>query len=96
VPNYIHAIDLLFNDLEPTMNALTSTSFKLSAMALSAALTLSLTGAVIQSFQHNAARTETTIARVQMPTVVIIGHRDAVVVPDTLQADAKLVVKSGA
>ena len=73
------------------MNALTSTSFKLTALALSAAMTLSLAGAVIEGFTR-----KTEIAIVQLPTVVIIGHRDAVSVPDTLQADAKPVVKSGA
>ena len=73
------------------MNALTTTSFKLTALALSAAMTLSLAGAVIESFTP-----QTEIAIVQLPTVVIIGHRDAVSVPDTLQADAKPVVKSGA
>lgn len=73
------------------MNALTSTPFKLTALALSAAMTLSLAGAVIEGFTR-----QTEIAIVQLPTVVIIGHRDAVSVPDTLQADAKPVVKSGA
>ena len=73
------------------MNALTTTSFKLTALALSAAMTLSLAGAVIESFTR-----QTEIAIVQLPTVVIIGHRDAVSVPDTLQAYAKPVVKSGA
>lgn len=74
------------------MNALTSTTLKLSTLALSAAMTLSLTGAVIKGFQHQAD----TATVVQLPTVVIIGHRDAVTVPNTLQADAKAVVKSGA
>lgn len=74
------------------MNALTSTTFKLTTLVLSAAMTLSLTGAVIKSFQHQAD----TTSMVQLPTVIIIGHRDAVTVPDTLQADAKAVVKSGA
>ena len=73
------------------MNALTSTPFKLTALALSAAMTLSLAGAVIEGFTR-----QTEIAIVQLPTVFIIGHRDAVSVPDTLQADAKPVVKSGA
>lgn len=74
------------------MNALTSTTFKLTTLVLSAAMTLSLTGAVITSFQHQAE----PMTMVQLPTVTIIGHRDAVTVPDTLQADAKAVVKSGA
>ena len=73
------------------MNTLTSTPFKLTALALSAAMTLSLAGAVIEGFNR---QTEAVI--VQLPTVVIIGHRDAVALPDTLQADAKPVVKSGA
>ncbi len=72
------------------MNALTSTTFKLTTLALSAAMTLSLTGVVIKSFQHQAD----TATVVQLPTVVIIGHRDAVTVPNTLQADAKPVAKS--
>ena len=72
------------------MNALTSTTFKLTTLALSAAMTLSLTGAVIKGFQYQADATTV----VQLPTVVIIGHRDAVTVPDTLQADAKPVAKS--
>ena len=74
------------------MNALTSTTFKLTTLVLSAAMTLSLTGAVIKSFEHQV---DTTTV-VQLPTVIIIGHRDAVTSPDTLQADAKPVVKSGA
>lgn len=73
------------------MNALTSTTIKFTTLALSAAMTLSLAGAVIEGFTRP---TETAI--VQLPTVIIIGHRDAVDVPDTLQADAKAVVKSGA
>ena len=72
------------------MNALTSTTFKLTTLALSAAMTLSLTGAVITSFQPKAD----TATVVQLPTVVIVGHRDPVTVPDTLQADAKPVAKS--
>jgi len=74
------------------MNALTSTTFKLTTLALSAAMTLSLTGVVINGFQHQAD----TTTMVQLPTVIIVGHRDAVTVPDTLQADAKAIVKSGA
>ncbi len=74
------------------MNALTSTTFKLTTLVLSAAMTLSLTGLVVTIFQPQM----TTTAVVQLPTVVIIGHRDPVTVPDTLQADAKAVIKSGA
>jgi hypothetical protein len=88
--HYILGIDSFFNAKEPTMNALTSTTFKLTTLALSAAMTLSLTGAVIQSFQPQM---DTTTV-VQLPTVVIIGHRDVVTVTDTLQADAKPVAKS--
>ena len=73
------------------MNALTSTTFKLTTLALSAAMTWSLAGAVVEGFTHQA---EVTV--VQLPTVIIIGHRNAVTVPDTLQADAKPVAKSGA
>ncbi len=73
------------------MNALTSTPFKFNALALSAAMTLSLAGAVIGGFTRHS---EPTV--VQLPTVIIIGHRDAVAPPDTLQADVKPVVKSGA
>ena len=74
------------------MNALTSNTFKLTSLVFSAAMTLTLTWAVIQSFQHQAD----TTTMMQLPTVIVIGHRDAVTVPDTLQADAKDVVKSGA
>ncbi len=74
------------------MNALTSTTFKLTTLVLSAAMTLTLTAAVIESFERQID----TTTLVQLPTVVIIGHRAAVTVPDTLQADAKAVVKSGA
>ena len=74
------------------MNALTSTTFKLATLAMSAAMTLSLGGAVINGFQHQA---DTTTV-VQLPTVVIIGHREAGEPPATLQADAKPVLKSGA
>lgn len=73
------------------MNALTSTTFKLTTLALSAAMTLSLAGSVVEGFTR-----QSEVAVVQLPTVVIIGHRDAVAVPNTLQADAKPVTKSGA
>ncbi len=73
------------------MNALTSTTFKLTTLALSAAMTLSLAGTVVGGFHH-----QPEAAVVQLPTVIIIGHRDALDVPDTLQADAKPVAKSGA
>ena len=73
------------------MNPLTSTSSKLSTLALSAAMTLALAGAVVGSFS-----VPTESATVRLPTVIIIGHRDAPVAPQTLQADAKPVLKSGA
>ncbi len=70
------------------MNAQTSTPFKFTALVLSAAMTLSLAGAVVRGFTHPPE-----IAMVQLPTVVIIGYRDGVTVPDTLQANAKPTVK---
>ena len=73
------------------MNALTSTTSKLTALALSAAMTLSLAGAVI-----GGLTSQYEPAIVQLPSVIIIGHRDGVKVPVTLQADAKPLVKSGA
>lgn len=82
------------------MNALTSTPLKLTTLALSAALTWSLMGAVVESF--NLQSPATTV--VQLPTVVIIGHRDATSAPEILRAsanvnansNAKAAVKSGA
>lgn len=77
------------------MHPLTSLPLKLTTLMLSAALTLSLSGAVVKSFQHAAPSAESMI--VQLPTVVVVGHRDAVVqVPDTLQAKARVAVKPGA
>ena len=71
------------------MNALTSTSFKLTTLALSAGLVWSGMGGLIEGFQHQGAVTQV----VQLPTVVIIGHREVVESPLTLQADAKPVAK---
>ena len=72
------------------MNALTTTSFKLTTLALSAGFVWAALGGLVDGFQHQAVAQH----MVQLPTVIVIGHRDAVEVPSTLQADAKPVVKT--
>lgn len=71
------------------MNALTSTSFKLTTLVLCAGLVWSGMGGLVDGFEHQAVAQRT----VQLPTVIVIGHREPVEPPLTLQADAKPVVK---
>ncbi len=72
------------------MNALTTTSFKLTTLALSAGFVWAAMGGLVDGFQHQALAQN----MVHLPTVIVIGHRDPVEAPLTLQARAKPMVKT--
>lgn len=71
------------------MYTLTSTSTKLAALALSAAVSAVSLGSVVLSFQTP----EATVSVIELPTVVIIGYRASLNL-DTMQAAAKTSAKA--